>query len=82
MIEGSKVLDEGAIEMMMLTRMTLMMAMTIMSWRKSERMIALMTSKRILMKTKRKVNRSRRKLIFGIFYRPHAIWPNLQDLEG
>ena len=63
-----------AIAMMMLTRMTLRMAMMIMSWRKSERIIAMMTSKRILMTTKRKTNRSRRKIIFGIFY--------LEDLEG
>ena len=56
---------------MMLKRMTLRMAIMTMSCRKSERMIAMMTSKRILMRTKRKTNRCRRKIIFGIFYRPH-----------
>ena len=55
---------------MMLTRMTLRMAMMKMSWRKSERIIVMMTSKGILMRTKRKTNRSRRKIILGIFYRP------------
>ena len=42
----------------------------IMSWRKSERMIVMMKSKGILMRTKRKTNQSRRKIMFGILYRP------------
>ena len=38
----------------------------------------MMTSKRILMRTERKTNRSRKKIIFGIFYRPR----DMAELAG
>ena len=62
----------------MMLMMTLMMAMMMVSWTKSERMIAIMTSVRILMRTRRKTNQSGRKITLKIFCRPH----DMAELAG
>jgi len=67
MIEGSEVLDETHCDDNVYGGVV----------EESERMITMMTSMRILMRIKRKTNRSR-KITLGIFYRPH----DMAKLEG